>query len=119
MKPSIKVVLCSFFTVMFLAGCSGEGSFQNFKLIGSAKDAKESTIGKNLRMVYQSSGTVDEVCDAQAKLITDANWKISSEPRRESTYKTATYTDDTSYLTLMCSEQDGTTDLKVTLTLEK
>lgn len=119
MKSSIKVVLCSLFTVLFLTGCSGGGSFEGINLIGSAKDAEQSTIGKNLRMVYMSSGTLAEVCDAQAKLVTDAGYKASEELRDETTYKTGTFTTDKNTLTLMCSEQEENAGIKVTMTLNK
>jgi len=119
MKSPVKVVLCSLFTIMFLAGCSGGGSFENIKLIGSANGAEQSTIGKNLRMVYMSTGTLAEVCDAQAKLVTEAGYTVSEEMRDETTYKTGTYTTDKNTLTLMCSQQEGNAGIKVTMTLNK
>ena len=119
MKSPIKIVLCGLFAVVFLAGCSGGGSFEGIKLIGSAKGAEQSTIGKNLRMVYVSAGTLAQVCDEQSKLLIDAGYKASEELRDEKTYKTAPFTADKNTLTLMCSEQDGSTDIKVTMTLQK
>jgi len=119
MKSQIKVVLCGLFALVLLAGCSGGGSFENIKLIGSASGAEQSTIGKNLRMVYMASGKLAEVCDAQAKLVTEAGYTESEAMRDETTYKTATYTTEKNTLTLMCSEQEENAGIKVTLTLNK
>jgi len=119
MKHPVKVVLCSVFALVFLAGCSGGGSFEGIKLVGSASGAEQSTIGKNLRMVYMSQGTLAEVCDAQAKLTTEAGYKASEELRDETTYKTGTFTTDKNTLTLMCSQQEENAGIKVTMTLNK
>lgn len=119
MNIKYKLFLCGISAILFLVGCGGGGTFENIKLIGSAKDAEQSTIGNNPRMVYMSSGSIDEVCDAQANLITEANWKATEEPRKESTYKTSSYSDGKSNLVLMCSEQEGNAGIKVTLTLQK
>jgi hypothetical protein len=104
--------------VIFLAGC-GSATFDNFNLIGSAKDVEKSTIGKNDRVVYMADGGLNEICGSQAKLITDASWTASEELRSETTYKTGTFTKDQSTLTLMCSEQEENTGIKVTITLQK
>ena len=117
MKVISKLTALAVLSVFILAGC-GTATFGDFNLIGSAKDAKESTIGKNDRMVYIASGTVDEVCDEQAKLISDAGWETTEEPRRETTYKTSSYSKDSANVTLMCSEQEDAS-IKVTLTLQK
>jgi len=120
MKPSIKVVLCSLFTVLFLAGCGGGGqSFEGIKLIGSAKDLDQSTIGNMLRNVYMSSGTLEEVCNAQIKLIEEAGYKATEELRTEDTLMTNTYEKDKASLVLMCSKQEENAGIKVTLNLRK
>ncbi len=105
-------------TTILLAGC-GAATFENFSLIGSAKDVKDSTIGKNIQKIYMTDGKLEDVCSEQANLITAANWKVSDEMRKESTYHTATYTDGQAYLTLMCSQQENNAGIKVTLTLQK
>ncbi len=115
MKKYIPVI--GLMSVILLAACTSQ-TFGNFNLIGGAKDAEQSTIGANDRMVYMASGTVDEVCDAQAGLITGAGWTVTEEPRTEDTYKTSAYTDGTASLTLMCGEQEENGGIKVTLTMQ-
>ncbi len=115
MKISKSVI--GLLSIMLLAACSSP-TFGNFSLIGGAGDSEQSTIGGNDRMVYMASGTVNEVCDAQATLITGAGWTITEEPRTEDTYKTSSYTDGTANLTLMCSEQEENAGIKVTLTMQ-
>ena len=119
MKSPIKVVLCGLFAVVFLAGCSGGGSFENIKLIGSATGSEQSTIGKMLRNVYMSQGTLEEVCNGQIKLITEAGWTATEELRTEDTLMTNTYTKDSATLVLMCSKQEENAGIKVTMNLNK
>ncbi len=113
-----KIISVSFILLFIFAACGQQAKFDNFNLVGSAKDMKESTIGKNNRMVYMSSGNVDSVCDEQANLIKNAGWQNGEQMRKEETYKTGSFNNETSNVTLMCSEQENG-EVKVTLTLQK
>ena len=119
MKSPIKVILCGLFAVVFLAGCSGGGSFEGIKLIGSASGNEQSTIGKMIRNVYMSQGTLEEVCNGQIKLIEEAGYTATEELRTEDTLMTNTYTKDNATLVLMCSKQEENAGIKVTMNLNK
>lgn len=113
-----KITSIAFISLFIIAACGAQAKFDNFNLVGSAKDMKESTIGKNNRMVYMSAGSVDSVCDEQANLIKTAGWQEGEQMRKKETYKTGSFKNETSNVTLMCSEQENG-EVKVTLTLQK
>jgi|GEM_PF-3083118 len=119
MKHSYPLTVFIILAVILISGCASGATIGNVGVPGSAKNVEQSTIGKNDRLVYMSDGELAAVCDTQAQIITGAGLKASEEMRDETTYRTATYSDGNTYLTLMCSQQEENAGIKVTLTLQK
>jgi len=116
------LILGIFAAALFLNACASSATLGNVSIPGGAQNVSSRDIGNNQQLSYLSPAKFNEACDAQAQIIESVNYKASGEPSINPTYKSITYTDNSSELTLMCSEEkeDGNyMGTKITLTLMK
>lgn len=118
MKKSL--LISGLVSIVFLAGCGAPLTISNVSIPGSAKDAENTSVGKNIALRYISNLTIAEACSTQVKLLTDAKWTETDPMADKGTYLKTTYTDGKVYMVLVCSQTEVSATekaTKVTLTL--
>jgi hypothetical protein len=114
------MLILSFTSIVFLAGCGAAATISNVSVPDSAKDVTDRTIGTHTALSYISNSSIDEACATQVKLMTAAKWTESNAMENKGTYLKATYTDGKADMVVLCSETEiSATEkaTKVTLTL--
>jgi len=110
----------SLVAVMFLTACGAAATIGNVSIPDSAKNPETSTVGKTTALHYLSDSSVDDACTAQVKLLTEAKWTEKDPMVNKGSYSTATYTNGSSDMVLLCGQTEVSAtakSTKVTLTL--